>query len=58
MKLFDRTFLANLDKQGLRRALWLTRRQVARPYELNPAANQYIGLATASSIRAKYKRRG
>lgn len=52
------SFLAGLDRAGLRRALWLTRRQDARPHEINPAAAQYDGLATASSVRAEYKRRG
>lgn len=38
--MFDRSFLANLDRSGLRRALWLLRRQDARPSEINPAAAQ------------------
>lgn len=54
---FDREFLASLDRRGLRRALWLLRRQDARPSEPNPAAAQYDGLATASSVRAEYRRR-
>lgn len=55
---YDREFLASLDRKGLRRALWLMRRQDARPWESNPAAAQYDGLATASSVRAEYRRRG
>lgn len=51
-------FLTSLDRTGLRRALWLLRRQDARPYEINPAAAQYDRLATASSVRAEYRRRG
>lgn len=35
---FDREFLQKLSITGLRRALRLTRRQDARPHELNPAA--------------------
>lgn len=30
----------------------------ARPSESNPAAAQYDGLATPSSVRAEYRRRG
>lgn len=52
------SFLAGLDRAGLRRALWLLRRQDARPREINPAAAQYDRLATASSVRAEYRRRG
>ena len=55
---YSRSFLASLDRPGLRRALWLCRRQDARPNEINPAAAQYDGLVTASSVRAEYKRRG
>lgn len=55
---YDREFLAKLDRAGLRRALWLMRRQDARPWEINPAAAQYDGLATAGSVRAEYRRRG
>lgn len=55
---YDRKFLAGLDRAGLRRALWLLRRQDARPDEINPAAAQYDRLATASSVRAEYRRRG
>ena len=51
-------FLAALDRADLRRALWLLRRQDARPYEVNPAAAQYDRLATAASVRAEYRRRG
>lgn len=52
------SFLAAFDRAGLRRALWLLRRQDARPYEINPAAAQLDGLATAASVRAEYRRRG
>lgn len=55
---FEPAFLAALDRSDLRRALRLLRRQAARPHELNPAAAQYDGLATAGSVRAEYKRRG
>jgi hypothetical protein len=55
---FDRNFLASLDRAGLRRALWLLRRQDNRPREVNHAAAQYDGLATAGSVRAEYRRRG
>lgn len=55
---YDRGFLAGLDRLGLRRALWCLRRQDARPHEINPAAAQYDGLATAGSVRAEYRRRG
>lgn len=57
-KLYDRNFLSSLDRAGLRRALWYTRRQDARPGEINPAGAQYLWLATASSVRAEYRRRG
>ncbi len=51
-------FLASFDRSTLRRALWLLRRQAARPHEINPAAAQYDALATAGSVRAEYRRRG
>lgn len=54
----SRSFLAALDRGELRRALWLLRRQDARPYEVNPAAAQYDELATAAAVRAEYRRRG
>lgn len=57
-KRFDRGFLARLDMVELRRALWFVRRQQARPWETNAAAAQYDGLATPSSVRAEYRRRG
>ncbi len=57
-KPYKHDFLAALDRAGLRRALWLTRRQDARPHEINPAAAQYDRLATAASVRAEYRRRG
>jgi hypothetical protein len=52
------SFLAKLDRAGLRRALWFLRRQDARPHESNPAAAQYDRLATAGQVRAEYRRRG
>ena len=52
------SFLASLDRSDLRRALWLLRRQRARPREINPAAAQYDNLATESQVRAEYRRRG
>ncbi len=55
---YDRPFLSRLDRAGLRRALWLLRRQDARPGEISPAAVQYDGLATPGSVRAEYRRRG
>jgi len=55
---YDRAFIGSLDRSGLRRALWFTRRQDALPHEINPAAAQYDGLATAGAIRAEYRRRG
>ena len=55
---YSRRFLASLDRSGLRRALWLLRRQDARPSEINPAAAQYDTHATAGSVRAEYRRRG
>lgn len=57
-KPFQRCFLADQDRPGLRRALALLRRQDARPSEINPAAAQYDGLATTASVRAEYRRRG
>lgn len=57
-KNYDRDFLSRLDRAGLRRALWYTRRQDARPHEVNPAAAQYDRLATPASVRAEYQRRG
>ena len=51
--------LASLDRTSLRRALWLLRRQAARPHEANPAAAQYDLVAiTAGKVRAEYRRRG
>ncbi len=58
MSRFDRPFLASLSRLSLRRALRFLRRQDARPYEVNPAAAQYDGLATSSAVRAEYRRRG
>lgn len=55
---YSRPFLARLDRPGLRRALWLLRRQDARPGETSPAAAQYDRLATPGSVRAEYRRRG
>lgn len=54
----DLTFLSGLDRAQLRRALWLLRRQDARPHEINPAAAQYDGIATLGTLRAEYRRRG
>jgi hypothetical protein len=58
MLTYKPTFLAALDRAQLRRALWLLRRQDARPAEINPAAAQYDQLATTGSVRAEYRRRG
>ena len=58
MKTYAPAFLQSLTRAQLRRALWLTRRQAARPDEINPAAAQYDGLATPASVRAEYRRRG
>lgn len=58
MRSFNPSFLAALDRTQLRRALWLLRRQDARPREINPAAAQYDNLATTGAIRAEYRRRG
>ncbi len=58
MKRFDRPFISSLDRASLRRALWLLRRQDARPHESNSAAAQYDRLATAGAVRAEYRRRG
>ncbi len=58
MSKFKRSFIEGLDRADLRLALWLMRRQDARPHEINQAAAQYDGLATASAVRAEYKRRG
>lgn len=58
MRDYNRAFLASLDRADLRRALWFVRRQNARPHEINPAAAQYDNLATPSSVRAEYRRRG
>lgn len=55
---YDCKFLARLPRAELHTALWYCRRQDARPYEANPAAAQYDGLATSSSVRAEYRRRG
>lgn len=55
---YDRQFLSRLDRHGLRRALWLLRRQSTRPLDVNPAAAQFDNLATVSSVRAEYRRRG
>lgn len=55
---YKKEFLSSLDRSNLRRALWLMRRQEARPREINPAAAQYDGLATPNSVRAEYRRRG
>lgn len=46
---YDRQFLAGLDREGLRRALRLLRREAARPMEANYAAAQYFRLATTAA---------
>lgn len=51
-------FLMSIDRRDLRRALWLLRRQRARPHETNPAAAQYDPLCTEYQVRAEYRRRG
>lgn len=58
MKIYDRKFLSELDRSGLRRALKLLRYQDRHPHESIPAAAQYDGLATPRSIMAEYRRRG
>jgi hypothetical protein len=54
----SKRFLSVLDRSSLRRALWLLRRQSARPHEPNPAAAQYDSLATVRAVTAEYRRRG
>ncbi len=51
-------FLTNFSRTDLRHALWLLRRERARPYESNPAAAQFDSHATEGSVRAEYRRRG
>jgi uncharacterized protein (DUF3084 family) len=58
MERYNPNFLARLKRPELRRALWLLRRQDAKPSEINPAAAQYDRLATAGAVRAEYRRRG
>lgn len=53
-----RRFLAGLPREDLRRALWLLRRQDARPREINCAAAQYDNIASTAAVRAEYRRRG
>jgi hypothetical protein len=55
---YDREFLAKLDRQMLRRALFYLRIQDRFPTISNPAAAQYDGWATTGSVRAEYRRRG
>lgn len=55
---YDKTFLESLNRAQLRRALWFMRRQATHPHEVNPGAAQYDRLATASAVRAEYRRRG
>lgn len=55
---YSRRFLARLSRSDLRRALALLRRQRARPWEVNPAAAQYDGIATWGEVVAEYRRRG
>lgn len=52
------SLLQGMDRTDLRRALWLLRRQRARPHEINPAAAQYDAVATEYQVRAEYRRRG
>lgn len=54
----SRAWLAGCGRPELRRALWLLRRQDARPHEVNPAAAQYDRLVTTGQVRAEYRRRG
>lgn len=54
---YDKAFLSSLSRSDLRRALWFLRWSKIHPYAVNPAANQYINLATLGSIYAEYKRR-
>lgn len=53
-----REALAGWTRPMLRRALWLLRRQHARPSEPNPAAAQYDSVTTLRAVRAEYKQRG
>lgn len=54
----QRAFLAGQLRTDLRRILWALRREEARPHEVNYAAAQLDGIATASQVRAEYRRRG
>lgn len=58
MTRYDRALIVWLPRADLRRALWLLRRQDARPHEINCGAAQYDRLATTSVVRAAYRRRG
>jgi hypothetical protein len=54
-----RATLATFDRPSLRRALWLLRRETARPHEPNPAAAQYDAAGiTLAMTGAEYRRRG
>ena len=55
---YDRAFLAGQDRRGLLRAFRFLRMQDCDPSTPNAAAAQYDRLATVSSIRAEFKRRG
>lgn len=54
----DREWHAAAGYAELRRALWFCRWQDTHPNLANPAAAQYDGVATASSVRAEFRRRG
>lgn len=53
----NRRLLAAFDRWQLRRALFVLRCQDADPNAINPAAAQFDGIATSSSVRAEYRRR-
>lgn len=54
-----RATLQAFQRPSLRRALWLLRREAARPHELNAPAAQYESAGiTVGMVRAEYRRRG
>lgn len=54
-----RQLLALFDRANLRRAMWLLRREHARPSEPNAPAAQYDSAGiTVGMVRAEYRRRG
>lgn len=54
-----RALLATFQRPNLRRALWLLRREFARPHEPSAPAAQYeIAGITVGMVRAEYRRRG